>query len=305
MLHFIVNPNSGAERGYKLWKNIEHYLIKRKIEYKSYITDGPLDATRIAADLTKDDEEVCIIAVGGDGTVNEVLEGVRISPLLTMGYIPTGSGNDLARGLKLPQNPRLCLKRILRPRSVELIDYGVVSYGEGKHRRFLVSSGIGFDGQICYFLNERRMKGASGNFLLKKFIYVFLGIKQIFLHKPFKGHIILDGIKRVEFNHLVLIASHIHPTQGGGFRFAPKADNKDGELSVCIIHQKSKLKLAKILVSALLGNHMKYAGVRSYECSELTIHAETPAALHTDGEILGMFEKIELRCIKQKLRFIR
>lgn len=305
LLNFIVNPNSGGERGYKLWKNIEHYLIKRKVEYKSYITDGPMDATRIASELTAKDEEVHIIAVGGDGTVNEVLEGVRISPLLTMGYIPTGSGNDLARGLKLPRNPSLCLRRILRPKAVELIDYGVISYGEGKHRRFLVSAGIGFDGQICYSLNERRMRGAAGGLPFKKFIYVFLGIKQIFLNKTFKGHIILDGIKRVEFNHLVLVASHIHPTQGGGFRFAPKADNKDGELSVCIIHQKSKLRLARILLSALLGNHMKYAGVRSYECNELTIHAEVPTAVHTDGEILGMFETIELRCIKQKLRFIR
>lgn len=304
MLNFIVNPNSGGERGYKLWKNIEHYLIKKKTEYKVYITDGPQDATRIAADLTAGGEETTIVAVGGDGTVNEILEGVHIGPHLTMGYIPTGTGNDLARGLKLPKNPRRCLRRILRPREILHIDYGVLTHGEGKHRRFLVSAGMGFNAQVCYAIHERRRRGIRGTFFMKKFIYIFFGIKQLFINKPSKGYILLDGVKKVEFNNIVLIASHIHSSEGGGFRFAPKADNTDGELSVCVIHQKSKLKLVKILLSAMLGNHMKYAGVRSYECRELSIHTEGGMAVHTDGEILGLFEKIELRCIKQKLKFI-
>lgn len=304
MLNFIINPNSGGERGYKLWKTLEHYLVKKKIAYKAYITDGVGDAARIAGELTDTDEEVCIIAVGGDGIANEIVDGARISPGFTMGYIPTGSGNDLARGLKLPKSPKRCLKHILKSKEIKEIDYGILSYGKGCHRRFIVSSGIGYDAKVCHDIAERRKLGISTGFLLKKFIYIASGIKCLLKTKPVKGYVIFDGEKKIEFNNIVLVASHNHPTEGGGFRFAPKADNTDGELSVCIIHHKSKLKLVKILLGAMFGNHMKYAGVRNRECREIKIHTEIPLAVHTDGEVVGMYTDVELRCIGQKLRFI-
>jgi len=304
LLNFIINPNSGGERGYRLWKKLEHHLIKKKIVYKAYITDGIGDAAKIAHDITDTEDEVCIIAVGGDGIANEILDGARIAPNFTMGYIPTGSGNDLARGLKLPKNPKKCLKRILKPKEIKEIDYGILNYGEGEHRRFIVSAGIGYDAQVCHDIAERRRLGIPSGFLFKKFIYIISGIKQLLRVKSVKGYVIFDGDKKIEFNNIVLVASHNHPTEGGGFKFSPKADNADGELSVCIVHHKSKLRLVKILLSALLGNHLKYAGVRNRECRELKIHTELPLAVHTDGEVVGMYTDIELRCVKQKLRFI-
>ena len=111
-------------------------------------------------------------------------------------------------------------------------------------------------------------------------------------------------MKKLEFNNLVFISSHIHSSEGGGFRFAPKADDQDGELSVCIVHQKIISKLIRILLSARGGNHLKYPGVRNYECTNIKIRTNTPYAIHVDGEYLGMHDEVEVSCIKGKIRFI-
>lgn len=306
MLIFIINPNSGSARGYKIWKSVEQYLCKLDIEYKVYITDARGDAVRISADITSKyaDEDITLVAVGGDGTMNEVLEGAHISSKLTMGYIPAGTGNDLARGLRLPKNPKKCLKRILRPKRIKNIDYGIISYGRGEHRRFLVSSGIGFDAAVTQRKTQSSDKKLKRLNILKKLSYISSGIMQLFANNAVKGSVIIDDTRKLDFNNIVFISSHIHPFEGGGFRFSPKADNEDGELSVCIVHQKSKLKLVKILLSALLGNHLKYPGVKSYDCKNIKIYADLPMTVHVDGEICGNWKEVELSCVSRQLRFI-
>lgn len=102
---------AGGEKKYG--RKLERQIIRSGIRYEAYQTEEPGDARRIAAALTADMQEpATIVAVGGDGTVNEVLNGLAISERLTFGYIPTGYGNDLARGLKLSGKPGKCLKRI-------------------------------------------------------------------------------------------------------------------------------------------------------------------------------------------------
>lgn len=132
MYYFIVNPNAHGGRGAKIWKKLEHQIHKSGISYEAYQTEASGDARRMAAELTANMQEAAtIVAVGGDGTVNEVLNGLAISDLLTFGYIPTGSGNDLARGLNLSRNPKKCLKRILNPSEICRVDYGILSYEDG------------------------------------------------------------------------------------------------------------------------------------------------------------------------------
>ena len=90
----------------KIWRKLERQIHKSGIHYEAFQTEAPGDARRMAAELTANMQEpATIVAVGGDGTVNEVLNGLAISDLLTVGYIPTGSGNDLARGLHLETDP--------------------------------------------------------------------------------------------------------------------------------------------------------------------------------------------------------
>lgn len=315
MLTFIVNPVSGDGRGELIWKVLEKALKKKDTEYRVFFTEEPGDAVRIADQLTAETEnqmsedpsaEEVMVAVGGDGTMNEVLNGIRISDRITLGYIPAGTGNDLARGLKLPHAPLRALKKILDRKSVKMLDYGILSCGEENpyHRRFLVSSGIGYDAAVNLDIEARRREKKPMLPFIKMLTYTAVGAGRIIKTKPVKGSVCMDGIKTVEFNHIFFVSAHIQPTEGGGVRFAPKADAADGELTACIVHSNSKRQIVRILASAYFGNHLKYAGVRSYNCKEMRITADAPLPVHTDGESCGLRREICLSCVEQKLRFI-
>lgn len=308
MIVFIVNPNSGNEQGFRKWKSIERFLNKRKIEHTVYLTNAKKDARTISENVTKEfersKETLRLIAVGGDGTINEVLDGFHFADNISLGYIPTGTGNDLARDLKIPRSPIAAIKKILKSKTVKNIDYGVVTYGDGGHRRFIVSCGMGLDAAVTKDKEEMEGKSVLTGFRFNPFLYVMIGLKKLISLTTTRAGMTIDDSKKLEFGHLVFVSSHIHRFEGGGFRFSPKADNSDGELSVCIVHQKARMKLARILLSARTGNHLKYSGVRNYDCNSIHIRTESPYPLHADGEYLGVYSEVNMYCIKGKVRFI-
>lgn len=306
MYYFIVNPNAGSGRGSKVWKKVEKQLNRQCIEYQAFVTEKTGDAAGYASGLTEGCREPrIIITVGGDGTMNEVLDGLAFCGPVTLGYIPAGSGNDLAKSLKLPRKPSRCLKKILNPRYHKLMDYGVMSYGEQmEHRRFLVSAGIGMDGAVCQELTESGIKQALNKLCLGKLGYTVVGIRQLFLACPVKGYLLLDRIQKVELNHIYFVSAHIHPYEGGGFKFAPAADPCDGRLTLCVVHHGAKIRLFPFLVRSIVGHQKKYRGVRSYDCQEVEIHVERPMPVHADGESCMCQKEVQLRCVPGKVRMI-
>lgn len=303
MYYFIVNPDSGGGRGFRIWRKLEKLLSRTCEEYEAYFTHGPGDARAIAGELTEGNRDPKVIVVaGGDGTLNEVVDGLSFNGPVTLGYIPGGSGNDFARSLRLPKSPRRGMRKIRRARYQRLVDYGVLSYGEGEvcHRRFVVSAGIGLDAAICHSL----LYGGLARMFRGKVSYIAAGLWQILRLRPVKGYLILDGVQKVEFNHICFISAHIHPFEGGGFRFAPEADCSDGLLSVCVVHTASRVRLIQILLDAFLGRKNRRSGVRRYSCREAAIHLERPMAVHADGESCQMQQDIHLHCVQKKMRVI-
>lgn len=307
MYYFIVNPHSGSGKGRKIWRRLEKQLKHAGVEYEAHLTEKPGDAVEMATLLTEGCKEPrIIVALGGDGTVNEVLNGLAFCGPITLGYIPTGSGNDLARSLKLPKRPGRCLKKILNPRYHMLLDYGVLSYGkeEVAHRRFAVSAGIGFDAAVCHDLLYSKVKYVLNRTHLGKISYILLGLKQLLLAHPTKGYLLLDSVRKVEFNHIYFITAHIHPYEGGGFKFAPKAKPADGSLEICVVHNAAKRNLIPVLVNAYLGGHTNYRGVRHYTCREAEIHTDRVMPVHVDGESCFCQNDLQIRCIEKKVRLI-
>ena len=306
MYYFIVNPNSGNGRGLKNWNALLKLLNKKRIGYNAFLTAAPGEAKLKAAELTESGtEDTTIIIVGGDGTVNEVIDGLCLDTKPSVGIVPSGSGNDLAKSLKVSKNIKKNLKRILTasPRS---IDYGVVSYGsnENKNRRFVISSGIGFDAAVCHDLLESRMKAALNKVRMGRCAYLLNGAKEYLLSPPVKGYVLLDGVRRVEFNNILFISAHIMPYEGGGYMFAPGADCRDGKLQICVVSPCSRLKL---LPSVLFAKHCALKcrnGVKLFECREAHIHTALPLAVHTDGESCEYQTDIDVRCVERRLRFI-
>ena len=131
MYYFIVNPHSGCGSGLKTWQKIEKILTRKGIEYEAFLTGSAGETKNFAAELTTGaEDEKTIVVVGGDGTFSDVLNGLCLDSAVTLGYVPVGVGNDLARSLRLPSSPARCMKRIFRAKNVRPIDYGVITYGQ-------------------------------------------------------------------------------------------------------------------------------------------------------------------------------
>ncbi len=307
MLYFIVNPNSGGAKGYLVWKKAELRLQKLKVDYKVFLTTAPGDAMEYARQITSgDDEDIVLVPVGGDGTFNEVLNGANITDRVTFGYMPTGTGNDLARGLKISFNVIKSLEAVITRKNVIDIDYGVLTVGTDEviNRRFAVSTGIGYDAQVCVTIEDSIKRGKLGKANLSKTVYLILGALDILKIEPVKGHIIMDNDRRAEFNDIIFISTHNQMTEGGGRKFAPQADFQDGILNMCVMHTKSKIDFAKLLAAGLGGNHLKYSGVRACDCRTVSIHLDKPRTVHTDGEVIGSFTDCEVHCVKKGIRII-
>lgn len=298
MYCFIVDPCRAVSE--KIWKHLEPRLKMMNIDYRVYLTQKPGDARQFAREISNGGKPVpAIIAVGADGTINEILDGIFFAGAATVGYIPVGFNNSLAKSLKLPKNPHKCLKWITSSNYTQYLDYGILSYGDNarEHRRFAVSCSIGMDMAGCRsrLLETKCTDRLSG---------MFSRIRQLLVQKPVKGFIILDDVKRIEFNHLFLVSVHIHPYGNGGFKFAPQADPGDGSIEVCVIHHVRKLQLGLILLEAFLGRLKSRKGVRFYSCREIQIHTDRPRPVHVDGEDCRDQTDIHLRCVEKKIRMI-
>ena len=309
MYYFIVNPSASGGRGEKIWRKVERRLQNSGIEYHTDLTKNRGDARELAREYTENCREPrIIVAVGGDGTVNEILDGLSLDCQVTLGYIPAGTGNDLARSLKLPRNPVRCLKKVLYPRYFQCLDYGILSYApeqkEPVYRRFAVSAGIGLDAAVCQELLEQRSRRSHRLLRFKRAAYVLVGLKHLLQDKPVKGYLILDGTKKVEFNHIYFMSFHIHPYEGGGFKMASRANSSDGQLEICVAHGAGRRKLVPVLVGAYLGRSSHYRGVRHYSCREVAVHVDRPMAVHVDGESCMSQTDLHLRCVEKKIRMI-
>lgn len=307
MYYFIVNPSAGSGRGRRVWKAIACYMDLHNIEYEAILTGGTGEARTAARELTKKNRKPgLLIVVGGSGTMNEVLDGAMFHGLLDLGYIPAGTGNDLSRCLHMPKSAVRCLKNQLHPRHFSMVDYGVLSCGEREvsHRWFMVSAGIGFDAAVCHMAAGSRMRGVLGRMGLGKLSSLFLGFRQ-FLHcRSSRGYILLDGVKKVEFNHILFISCHIQPSEGGGFLFAPRADGSDGRMNICVVSHSSRTKLLRVMLQALTGRFKKHTGARNFECREVSIHTDAPLPVHVDGEFCGVQTELRAQCISRQIRMV-
>ncbi len=303
MYTFIVNPNSRSGMGRYVWKEIQVVLDNRQIKYKAFFTKHQKHATKIVRELTSDGETHTIIAVGGDGTVNEVVNGLVHPDKVTLGSIPTGSRNDFARSYGLPTNPVEALENILSSKFIEKMDIGELSY-KNKKRRFAVSSGMGFDAAICHEVVVSKLKTLLNKFKLGKLVYVFIALRQWLFLTPEQVTITLDNTESHTFSRCYLIASMNHRYAGGGFMFAPKANPSDGKLSICAITDMPKLKMLLLLPTAFWGKHVYFKGVHTYDCKTIHIHSQKPLALHTDGEPWFLQNDISLTCLPTQLNVI-
>lgn len=186
MYYFIVNPNSRSGKGALIWKELRRTLRQKHISYKAVFTGYRGHAVKLAASVTakaSPEHPVYLIAVGGDGTIQEVLSGVKDLSCIYFGYIPTGSGNDFCRSMQLPQDPHEALDCILKRKHIASMDVPVISI-KGRKSHFAISCGIGFDAAVCHEVSVTPMKKILNRVGLGKLVYLFVALKQLLFLKP-------------------------------------------------------------------------------------------------------------------------
>lgn len=306
MYHVIINPVSRSGRGLHIWNTeIKPILQSRNIPHHAWFSQQAGDTVRIAKQITSGtDQPLSLIILGGDGTVNEVLQGLKQPERITLGYIPTGSSNDLARDLKLPKNPSDALSIILDSGTPKPVDLGTVIYPDGERRRFAVSCGIGFDAAVCEEALHSRIKRIMNRLGLGRLTYLGIALKQLFTAKAVSGKLILNETETVDIGNMLFTACMLHRFEGGGFMFAPDADAGDGLLNMCAVGDLSKLFILFALPTAFQGKHFRFDGISAYQAPKLTIETTLPLWIHTDGEVTRKSSKICVTCEKNAIQMI-
>lgn len=309
-LYFIVNPASHSGKGLELWNRAETVLKQRQICYEAFLSQKRGDIAEAAERLTsalEAEEERTLVILGGDGSVNEALQGIRNFEQVRLGYIPTGSSNDLARDIGIRKDVEQALSAILDGSREQRMDVGCVFWkeeGQRKERRFLVSCGIGYDAAVCQEALASKMKDALNRIGLGKLTYLGIGLKQMIAVRCVRASIRLDGEQVLHLNSLLFVASMLHRFEGGGFCFCPQADAQDGLLDLCVVDDVPKWKLPVIIPFALLGKHYRFQGVTSYRASRIEVKTSAPVWVQTDGEIPGKLDQITITNEKQMLRLL-
>jgi YegS/Rv2252/BmrU family lipid kinase len=306
MHYFIVNPQASEGRGLKVWQQVMRRLarIGEAQNYEVFVTEKTGDARDISRKLTRFCKDAkTITVIGGDGTLNEVVDGSCLDQdNISFVFIPTGKSNDFARCVGKRLSLRKQLKHLFTSSEERRYDYGVMNCPNG-NRRFVVSSGIGFDAAMFHDLIMERCEGKKHLLRSDRLTYLFTFIRELRRAKQTPGYIVLDGERRIEFNNILFISAHVHPYEGG-YKLGPTANGEDGYLDLCVVSTRQKYRLIRIMLSALTGTHVRMTGVHCYRCQQAEIHTEAALPVHTDGENCGNTTDLTINCVPKKLRIL-
>ena len=266
----IGNPNSGRGGDRNRLERYAKILGERGGAVEVWNTEHPNHATNLAAEAG----DRLVIAAGGDGTVNEVLNG--ISDGATLGILPLGTANVLARELGLPLKPEDACRRILDGRR-ERIDVGVATDREGTERRFACMAGLGFDADVVRTVTPRLKR------YLRVLAFPITGLK-VWLESDIPSIHVIDGDTIYVTQFAVVANGHYY---GGDFRLGRGGGLTSGELETILVERVSLLLRPDILARMITREPLNQA-MRSFSTQNL--RARAPGAdvpVQIDGEVWG------------------
>jgi diacylglycerol kinase (ATP) len=271
----VVNPAAGGGRTERLWPGLRDELRRLGLVFEWAPTPGPGGAT----DLARAGAEAgagLIVAVGGDGTLNEVVNGAvgEDRPRPTVGAILTGRGRDAARNLALAADPRVAARRLVDGADVG-VDLVRAQWPGGARRWVVGAAGAGFDAAVA----ARAARGGGRGTLP----YLAAVLATLSAHAPVSAWIDADG-ERVWSGPLTaaVVANGAH--YGGGMKIAPAADPADGRLDLVVLGDLGRLELLRWLPTVYRGGHLANPKVVTRTARHVTLGAARPLPTHVDGE---------------------
>ncbi len=284
---FIVNPKAGRGLAEKIWTEMDK---TREIDFpdSTYIkTEYPGHAKVIAENIDFEHTDA-VISVGGDGTIHEIVNGIALQDI-ALGIIPAGSGNDLARTLKIPVDHHEAVRLILK-QETRMIDMGLAG-----SRYFINIGGVGFDAEVVADMNTHMkfLKGTTA--------YVASVLKKLFTFVPIKLKIRIDETVLDKKVYICAVANGKY--YGGGMMLAPNAVIDDGMFDICILEDLNKFEFLYTFPTVFKGNHIKHPKVKIYHGKTVKIEGPGNLSIHADGEIFGKLPA-DFRILPKSLKVI-
>lgn len=284
-MSLILNPTSNRgntlKRKVDLQAEVERQaaLAAEAFEITWHITEYPGHATELAQQAVNSGADI-VVAVGGDGTAHEVVNGLlqfkrEERPLL--GIIPSGSGNDYAFNFGLPADPAVAIAHLFEGKT-RTIDAGMISDPSGHSEHWDNTLGFGFSGAVNEF--------ASSNKLLRGFILYLVAVIQCIVFHPQDLEIMLtldDG--QVLERRIAMLSINNGPREGGGFPTMPQAVMDDGKLSYMIMRYMSRLRMFYFIPVVMMSKQSAYP--RFFEpglAKTIHVKSDKPMYIHADGE---------------------
>ncbi len=283
---FIINPKSGVDRVKALQGLIEKHLDKEQFAPEIAYTQYAKHGTELARDAVKNGFKI-IVAVGGDGSVNDIIAGIYGTEA-TLAIIPKGSGNGLARSLRIPLDPA---------KAIALINKGqthTIDLGKADGRIFVSNAGVGFDALVARKFAKSKRRGMA--------MYSWIVTKYLWMYKEWKWEIEVDG-KLIHERAFILTVANAEQF-GYNFRIAPIADLQDGLFDIVIIRKYPKILGAAIAVRAFTGSILKSKYVRHLKGRKITIRHPQLSLLQMDGDVHPCGNEVQVEMIKAALHII-
>lgn len=276
MIEIIVNSRS--KKSLNELNKIERVLQGKKLPYRVLRTSKKTNAK----DLMNEIHGAELIVIGGDGTINEVINNYHGKEIIYLAY---GSGNDLARSIEFKKD--IEISRLLESKRFIEYDVGVVN-----DRKFCSGFDIGFNADIIKRANGSKLKKYLG-----KYIYLLQGVIGILMLKKYKAKISWDS-GEITTDKLYLLNAMIQPYEGGGIKFAPNATGQDGKLHIMIMENMSLATFVYDYLCLLLKKHNKMRKVKQITTDRLAIKTNQ-RYFQIDGELINNTEQLNVGCISK------
>jgi diacylglycerol kinase (ATP) len=285
---FIINPTGGGGHAGKVWPKIANLLDKSGQPYSAYLTREQNDGTWLAAKAVEEGAEL-VVAVGGDGTISEVLNGIVLKETI-LGIIPLGTGNGFRHSTAIPGQWEEALNG-LHYWSPRLVDVGRVN-----NSLFLNVVGVGFDAAV-----EQLASGKYQN--LKGYLaYVPAFLEELASFKHFKVILRYDTHDQLVKDALLVLVSN-GAYYGGQMCIAPQASIDDGKLDLTVIRNIQPAETAVLAAQALLKRPFNHDSVSLEKLTKISISADNDVPIHIDGEVV-VSQSLEIEIIPKALKLL-
>ena len=340
-LYVIVNLTGGGGRAKRTYARVREILLKNGVDFKTFASRYPGDVKLFVEKLTdRVDGVINLAVVGGDGTINEVINGIKDFSRTRVGVIPTGSGNDFARGLGLPKDTDKAVGRILKclaadniisgeeftrngeTNVVRQVDVGLTTvYGDENvalqlgtaagvtslQRRYGISSGIGLDALVCKKVDNSRIKGFMNRLGFGGLSYIVMTVISLFTMEQndvklvYSAEDCVDARCEQKIDKLIFFAAMNMRCEGGGVPMAPKADYSDGELSCTLAHGVPRWKSFFILPILVMAKHEKVKCFKLFNDKKVELFSNKEMVVHIDGEYGGESKHVSFEVLPEKM----